>query len=154
MDALLLSLILCLSIEADGALAQRYTALSRAQSGMALMCMVVLAIAVAALSAVGGVWIRPMLTPEAREVFLAAALAMAGGALFFRPAPYAEESATPFMVAKLLAAGAGSSGPLIIAATRPCASAASRSRRFARLRRTASPCFLVTVNPTRTVSLL
>lgn len=120
MAALLLSLILCLSIEADSALARHYAAFSIARSGVALAALAVTAIIVSAFAAFGGGVIRPMLTPEARGLFLAVAMAMAGGALFFRPTLLAREDADEVSAVitfvRLFIAGAGSAAPLLIAA--------------------------------------
>lgn len=121
MDALLLSLILCLSTEVDGALAHHFSRFSLSRPAAALVSLAVTVIIMAVLSAFGGLWLRTMLTPEARGLLLAFALAMAGGTLLLRaarPAPpdTARNDQPLITLAKLLMAGMGSSAPLLIAA--------------------------------------
>ncbi len=117
MDALLLSLILCLSIEADGALARHYASLSRSRAGIALIALTTTAIAVSAIASLGGAWLRLMLTPEARGVFLAIALVLTGGGLFFRSPQSVKNGSSLMVLAKMIGAGAGSNAALLIAAT-------------------------------------
>lgn len=120
MDALLLSLMLCLLVELNGALACHYVAFSVSRASVALVVLAAGAIAISALAAAGGAWLRLMLTPEARALFLAFALAMAGTGLFFRPSGHVVNAAgnnSPLTaLIALFATGAGSNTPLLIAA--------------------------------------
>lgn len=116
MDALLLSLILSLSISADSALASHYRALSLSRTGAALVALVGTAIAIAVIAALGGLWFRSMFIPEARGLFLAFALAVAGGALFFRAQPLDMIGQPMIAIAKLFLAGMGSNALLLVAA--------------------------------------
>ncbi|MBP6031655.1 MAG: hypothetical protein KA533_09530 [Sphingobium sp.] len=75
MDALLLSLILCALAEAGRR--------ANPQSRLDAAPLILACAANALLAAVAGAWIMPMLTPEARTLFLAVALAIAGLSLVF-----------------------------------------------------------------------
>lgn len=116
MDALLLSLILCAMVEADGASARLYVRVPAGSAGLAVLFPIVCFIA--AVSALAGASLAPMLTPEARHIFLAAALAIAGGSLFFVRSAGKEEKPETWSLGStthLLIAGLSDSAPLLIA---------------------------------------
>lgn len=129
MDALLLSLILCALVEGAGNTTRRYAGLcarygprgfAAVTAGMTLACA-----ANALIAALAGLWIAPMLTPEARGLFLGAALAMAGAGLIAGAARAADRrdaendtARAPLVVAttSLFIVGISGSAPLLIAA--------------------------------------
>lgn len=125
MDALLLSLILCFMVEMRGGMARRFGALA-AQSGARRMgrlwCVLFIAcVANACVAALAGAWIAPMLTPEARRLFLAFALAIAGAAMLFawRRAADGGKQGSGSLIragAGLFMDGLGGSAPLLITA--------------------------------------
>lgn len=127
MDALLLSLILCALAEGTGTSARRYARLrllygqagaAAVSAGLAAACIVN-----ALIAALAGHWIAPMLTPEARALFLAAALAISGGTMVLgsrskkAPGGSAEERmAFASAAATLFIVCLSGSAPLLIAA--------------------------------------
>lgn len=106
MDSLLLALIGCLLGEMGGrgqwlvlALANRYE-----RDGTIIAGIIVAAIANAALSALAGAWIGPMLGPYARLLFLALAMAFLGAGLLWpmrRPDPLTGWRIGPFLTSAL-----------------------------------------------------
>lgn len=127
MDALLLSLILCALVEGAGNTARRYVGLvarfGHDGTGWVTAGMVAACAANALIAALAGLWIAPMLTPEARALFLAAGLMMAGGGLLFvsRRFDSMEGGATvraPLLIVlvTLFITGISGSAPLLIAA--------------------------------------
>ena len=83
MDALLLSLMLCMLVELRSGAARLYAGLPAGREGALQAMPPLVALPVASLSAIAGAALAPGLTPEARHIFLAAALAVSGGSLFF-----------------------------------------------------------------------
>lgn len=121
MDALLLSLILCGLIEADGPMGRRFMPMAVARPVRAKIMLACTAILIGAAAACGGAWIAPRLTPEARSIFLGAALALTGGGLLFRsPGPRGEGNGDggsgALSLLRLLWAGLSGHAPLLIAA--------------------------------------
>lgn len=120
MDALLLSLILCALVEGAGKGARVYRDLgadgvreSRLIAGLTVACAIN-----ALIAALAGYWIAPMLTPEARMLFFAAALGFAGGGLFLAPRSGGRAGRAPGfsrITAAFFVACFGGSAPLLIA---------------------------------------
>jgi len=86
MDALLIALLLTLLVEAGGRLPPLYAALKRRYEGSVAVTagMIVAMAANAAIGAMAGGLIASMLSPEARNLFWALALAGAAGGLLWR----------------------------------------------------------------------
>ncbi|MPT48637.1 MAG: hypothetical protein E2598_09500 [Sphingobium sp.] len=126
MDALMLALLLCLFVESGGKMSILYRALHHLydtppnRQGMAISLGMIIAVAAhAAIAACAGYFIAQMLTPEARWLFLALALASSGASLLWsKKSPFLPEKrrASPLFSSALILflRGLGENGPFLI----------------------------------------
>tara|TARA_B110001454_G_C12703106_1_gene427407 strand:+ start:480 stop:1034 length:555 start_codon:yes stop_codon:yes gene_type:complete len=124
MDALMLSLILCAVSEGGGVISRRYNLTPGVAPNIIFLALVIASITNATLAATAGAWMAPMLTPEARTMFMAAALAIAGITLLFASRKYERHGAEPerhsgtlCLATRMFVTGVAGSAPFLITAT-------------------------------------